>query len=59
MVNLVYFAQVVFIFKLSSGLYVRVVKLLCDLCSVAILVYNDNNNSNNNNEMILNFVHFC
>ena len=49
--NLVYFAQVLFIFKLSSGLYVRVVKLLCDLCSVAmsILVYNNNNNNDNNN----------
>ena len=47
------FRTIVFVFKLSSGLYVRVVKLLCGLCSVAILVYN------NNNEIILNFVHFC
>ena len=36
--DLVYFAQVLFIFKLSSGLYVRVVKLLCDLCSVATYI---------------------
>ena len=42
MLNIVYFEQVVFIFKLYSCLYVRVVKLLFDLCSVAILVYNNN-----------------
>ena len=36
--DVVCFAQVLFIFKLSSGLSVWVVKLLCDLCSVATYI---------------------
>ena len=42
--NIVYFARVLFIFKLSFYMSL-VVKLLCDLCSVAVLLYNNNNNN--------------
>ena len=44
MLNLVSFARVLFIFKLSSGLFVLVVKLLCSVTTYTGINKNNNNN---------------